>query len=54
MTKKIEIPLVITEYEKSIKIASRFSINRKDFKVDGGGFVLSKTVKIQVEFYGTK
>jgi uncharacterized protein (UPF0303 family) len=30
------------------KITSNFEINRKDFHVVGGGFILGKTVKIAV------
>jgi polyisoprenoid-binding protein YceI len=54
ITKKLEFPLVIIEDEKSVKITSNFLINRKDFNIDGGGFVVSKTVKVQVEFHGNK
>ena len=53
-TKKVEIPLEITEDDEKIMIQSKFTINRKDYKVGGGSFIMSKTVKIQVEFTGTK
>ena len=54
ITKKIRIPISINDVEDGIKISSKFSINRKDYNIDGGGFVLSKTVKIQVEFIGNR
>ncbi len=50
-TQSITIP-VITRQEKSMhKITSYFEINRKDFDVGGGSFVMSKTVKIHVTHY---
>jgi polyisoprenoid-binding protein YceI len=54
ITNKIKVPISINEEENSINIYSSFSINRTNFNVNGGGFVLSKTVKIQVEFIGNK
>lgn len=53
-TRKIEIPLEISESNSTITIKSNFSINRKDYKVGGGSFIMSKTVKIQVEYTGRK
>mgnify|MGYP000536599303 CR=1 FL=1 len=50
MAKKI----LLVEDEKSIQITSTFTINRKDFQVSGGGFVLSKLVQIKVEYLGTR
>lgn len=54
ITKKITIPLQIIETKNSLKITSTFTINRKDFKISGGGFVLSDLVTINVTFKGTK
>lgn len=34
-----------------LKLTSNFEINRKDFDVGGGSFVMSKTVKISVVYY---
>ena len=53
-TKRIEVPLEVLETESTIKIKSNFTINRKDFNVGGGSFILSKTVKVQVEYSGNK
>ncbi len=53
-TKQLQIPLEILESEKEVLIKADFTINRKDFKVGGGSFIMSKNVKIQVEYRGTK
>lgn len=53
-TKKIKIPLEVSESDSRVTIKSNFKINRKDYKVGGSSFVMSKTVKIQVEYSGTK
>ena len=54
ITKKIEIPLEVSENENSITIKSIFKIIRKDFKVGDGTFGMSKSAKIIVEYMGTK
>jgi len=54
ITKKVEVPIAFQETEDALMIQSNFKINRKDFKVGGGSFIMSKTVKIQVEYTGTK
>jgi len=54
ITKNIVVPLEIVQNEKTVTILANFTINRKDFKVSGGGFVLSNEVKINVKFKGTK
>lgn len=54
ITKNIVVPLEIVQNEKTVTILANFTINRKDFKVSGGGFVLSNAVKINVKFKGTK
>lgn len=54
VTKKIKIPLEIVETKNGLTISSSFTINRKDFNVSGGGFVLSDLVTINVSFKGTK
>ncbi len=53
-TKDIEVPLEIEEFENTISIKSDFAINRKDFKIGGGGFTMSKKVKIQVQYTGVR
>lgn len=53
-TRSIEVPITFQETDDVIMIQSNFEINRKDFKVGGGSFIMSKKVKIQVEYTGTK
>ena len=53
-TKEVVVPLEIVESENTITIKSNFQINRKDFKVGGGSMIMSKKVKIQVNYIGTK
>jgi len=50
-TKQITIPIKVEKLTDSYKITSSFEINRKDFNVGGGSFVMSKTVKIIVACY---
>jgi len=42
------IPITIIKVNDMYKITSNFEINRRDFDVGGGSFVMSKTVKINV------
>jgi polyisoprenoid-binding protein YceI len=53
-TKEIQVPIEFQETDDTLMIQSKFEINRKDFKVGGGSFIMSKKVKIQVEYTGTK
>ncbi len=53
-TKEFVIPLEITESDNSISIKSNFQINRRDFKVGGGSMIMSKKVKIEVQYTGIK
>ncbi len=46
--KQLTIPLKVEITENQRKITSNFEINRKDFHVGGGSFILGKTVKIAV------
>ncbi|MBT8243655.1 MAG: YceI family protein [Winogradskyella sp.] len=46
--KQFTIPLKVEITETQRKIKSNFEINRKDFKIGGGSFVMGKTVKIAV------
>lgn len=50
-TRKITIPVEVVAEGDYWKIKSNFQINRRDFDVGGGSFVLSKTVKIEVVHY---
>ncbi|WP_299114987.1 YceI family protein [uncultured Winogradskyella sp.] len=50
-TKQIKIPVKVQKINDTYKITSYFEINRKDFDVGGGSFVMSKTVKINVLHY---
>ena len=50
-TKSISIPVTVRKQNDSFKITSYFEINRKDFDVGGGSFVMSKTVKIKVTHF---
>lgn len=50
-TKIITIPVSVTKTSKNYKVTSSFEINRRDFDVGGGSFVMSKTVKINVVHY---
>jgi polyisoprenoid-binding protein YceI len=51
-TKELSIPVKVQKTDSGrIKITSYFEINRRDFDVGGGSFVMSKTVKINVIHY---
>lgn len=50
-TKEITIPVTVKKDNGNYKISSNFEINRRDFDVGGGSFVMSKTVKINVVHY---
>ena len=50
-TKKITIPIAIEKVGGKYKITSYFEINRKDFDIGGGSFIMGKTVKISVTHY---
>lgn len=52
--KQVIIPFTLKEQNGSITIASDFEINRKDYGIGGGSFVLGKTVKISVSHTYTK
>lgn len=53
-TKKIEIPIQVLQEENKLKISADFTLNRKDFDVGGGSFILSKNVNIHVEYNATR
>ena len=51
ITKIITFKATLEKVNNKHKITSNFEINRKDFNVGGGSFVMSKTVKIKVVYY---
>jgi polyisoprenoid-binding protein YceI len=51
ITKEISIIVDVLKQNGSYKMSSSFQIDRKNFKVGGSSFVLSKTVKINVIHY---
>jgi polyisoprenoid-binding protein YceI len=53
IAKEITIPVKVTSAKNLRKVESDFEINRRDFEVGGGSFVLGKTVKIHVVYYQT-
>jgi polyisoprenoid-binding protein YceI len=50
-TKKVTVPITVQKTNSKYKITSSFEINRRDFDVGGGSFVMGKTVKINVIHY---
>jgi polyisoprenoid-binding protein YceI len=50
-TKTITIPVTVIKTANNYKITSNFEINRQDFNVGGGSFLMHKTVKINVVQY---
>ena len=50
-TKTISVIVNIAKANAGYKVSSSFEINRKDFKVGGNSFVMSKTVKVNVIHY---
>lgn len=53
-TKKIEIPIEFQQTDNNIMIQAKFQINRRDYNVGGGSMIMSKKVKIEVQYIGTK
>ena len=49
--KKITFPVTVLKSDDNYKITSYFEINRRDYDVGGGSFILGKTVKINVKHY---
>lgn len=49
--KQITIAVKLNKLQNSYKITSNFKINRNDFNVGGGSFIMSKTVKLKVIHY---
>ncbi|WP_400075635.1 YceI family protein [Winogradskyella sp. R77965] len=50
-TKTVTIPVTVEKVGDKQKITSNFEINRQNYDVGGGSFVMSKTVKINVIYY---
>lgn len=53
-TKKIEIPIEFQQTDNNMMIQAKFQINRRDYNVGGGSMIMSKKVKIEVQYTGTK
>lgn len=53
ITKTLSIPVTVERQNDRYNISSFFEINRRDFDVGGGSFVMGKTVKINVTHYQT-
>ena len=53
-TKKLRLPLKIIEEDNQLRISSSFALNRRDFDVGGGSLVMSKKVKVSVNYFGTR
>ncbi|MFP4844509.1 YceI family protein [Winogradskyella sp. PE311] len=50
-TKTLTIIIKTKKTGERLKLTSNFEINRRDFGVGGGSFVMSKTVKVSVVYY---
>jgi len=50
-TKAVNIKVTVDKSTDVYRIKSNFEINRKDFDVGGSSFVMSKTVKVIVNYY---
>ena len=48
ITKEVDIIVNVTKISEGYKVQSKFEINRKDYKVGGSSFVMSKTVKVNI------
>lgn len=51
ITKEITLNVDVDKTNEGYKIMSTFDLDRRDYKVGGGSFILSKTVKISVIHY---
>lgn len=54
ITTKIKIPFIALLVNDNLVIKASFKINRKDYKVGGGSFVMGKNVTIKVQYTGNK
>ena len=54
ITKKVTVPINFQQTDHNIMIQAAFEINRRDFNVGGGSMIMSKKVKIHVQFTGTR
>ncbi len=50
-TKRLSIPVTVTNTAKGTKLQATFEIDRSAFDVGGGGLILSKTVVVTVVYY---
>ncbi|WP_075343465.1 YceI family protein [Tenacibaculum agarivorans] len=53
-TKKVTIPIKISEKDNQINISSDFTINRLDYNVGKGSLILSKKVVAKVNYLASK
>lgn len=53
-TKRVRIPIDVSEEGNGIQISSGFEINRRDFKVGKGSWVMSDDVRIKVNYQATR
>ncbi|MFY7672113.1 YceI family protein [Tenacibaculum sp. MEBiC06402] len=53
-TKKVIIPIQVTEKSNHLEITSDFTLNRLDYKVGKGSLILSKSVIAKVNYFGAK
>ncbi|MFK7783084.1 YceI family protein [Psychroserpens sp.] len=49
-TKTIKIPMLIANDKRSLTLKTYFEINRRNFGVGGSSFILSDTVKININY----
>ncbi|MCD2258336.1 YceI family protein [Psychroserpens luteolus] len=50
VTKRITIPMQISDDDNSLKLSAYFEINRRDFGVGGSSLTLSNTARINVNY----
>lgn len=51
ITKRVKVPVEVKKLSEGYEIKSNFEINRRDFNIGGGSFVMGKIVKIRVDHY---
>jgi len=52
--RRVATTLDVTRHKETVTILTNFALNRRDFGVGGGSFVLSKEVNIKMKYVGTK
>ncbi|QFZ54550.1 YceI family protein [Oceanihabitans sp. IOP_32] len=51
ITKTIIFPVQVEKHPHHYKITSNFELNRRDFDVGGGSFIMGKSVKVKVVYF---